>query len=181
MLPTVGRDYRPASREDHYAKLQAFVDRFKGLPPGKYDYRHYFSDNTYIRELRLKKGTLVVGAIHLKETAMILMKGSMKIYSEEGLRIVKAPQVIISPVGTQRAGYALEDTVLATIHSTNTWDLEETVKQLAIGELDTLSGVTEGDYKLYIHGRKVIDEKIQSISDKSNLKRNIQRFLPAKS
>ena len=181
MLPSVDRNYLPASREEHYAKLQAFIDRYKGLPPGKYEYRHYFSDNTYIRELRLKKGTLVVGAIHLKETAMIIMQGSLKIYSEEGLRIAKAPQVIISPVGTQRAGYALEDCVIATIHSTNTWDLEETVKQLGIGDINELSGVNEGDYKLYIHGRKVIDEKIQSNRDQANLKRNIQRFLPAKS
>ena len=180
MLPILGKDYKPVSVEDHKARLAAFVNRLKGLPPGKYKYNHYFSDGVYIRELHLTKGTLIVGAIHLRETALVITKGSMQIYSENGLQLAKASQVVVSPIGTQRAGYALEDTTVITIHRADTYDLDEMVKQLAVGELDELSGVNEGNYKLYIHGRKVIDEKIQSSSDKLNLKRSVQQFLPNK-
>jgi hypothetical protein len=173
------RNYLPKSPEEHYAKMQAFMDSMKGLPVGKYSYKHYFSDGVYIRELKLTKGTMIVGARHLKETAMLITKGSLKIFSEKGLGISKAGDIHISPVGTQRAGYALEDSTVVTIHRADTYDLDEMVKQLAVGELDTLSGVNEGDYKLYIRGKKIIDEKIQSNSDKVAIRGRLQRLLPA--
>lgn len=180
MLPIPGKDYKPVSVEDHKARLDAFVNRLKGLPPGKYKYNHYFADGVYIRELHLTKGTLAVGVIHLKETALIVTKGSLQIYSEDGLKLCKASQVVVSPAGTQRAAFALEDSVLVTLHRADTYDLDEMVQQLTAHDSDELAGMDEGGYKLYIHGRKVIDEKIQSSGDKLNLKRSVQQLLPDK-
>ena len=175
---TISQNYLPANAEEHYRVMQRFIDSMKNLPKGKYKYKHHFTDGIYIRELFLTKGTMIVGARHLKETALMVTKGSLKIFSENGLKISKAGDIIISPVGTQRAGYALEDCIVVTIHRVDTVDLDEVVSRLAVGELDDLSGVREGDYKLYIRGRLIVNEKIQSNSDKINIKRDIQRLLP---
>lgn len=180
MLPITSRNYSPVSREEHYAKMRAFINSMKGLPPGKYSYKHYFSDGVYIREMTLKKGTVIAGAVHKRETAMAMLKGSMKIFTEDGLKLVKAPAITITPPGTQRAGVALEDTVIITIHRADTYDLDEMISELVEGSLEDLSGLREGNYKLYIHGRKLIDEEIHSDSDKLAIRGHLQRILPSR-
>lgn len=172
------RTYAPISREDHHARMQTFINSMQGLPAGKYSYRHIVSDGVYMRELRLRKGTMIAGVVHKKETAMLMVKGSMKIFSEEGLNIVKAYSVKISPPGTQRAGIALEDTILVTVHSVASPLLEDIIEELAEDSQYKVSGMDEGNYKLYIRGRKVIDEDIFSSSDRIAVKRSLQRLLP---
>jgi hypothetical protein len=177
MLPVINRNYSPISREDHYNKMQAFIDSCKGLPSGQYEYEHILSDGVYIRKLKLKKNTLIVGAVHKKETAMIILTGSVRVFSEDGLVTLKAGQIKISPIGTQRAGLALEDTTLVTLHRADTTDLKQLIAEIGEGDIDNLSGVNEGRYKLFIGGRKEIDEKIQPDSKDALGNGSVQRLL----
>jgi len=177
MLPVINRNYSPISREDHYNKMQAFINSCRGLPSGGYEYEHILSDGVYIRKLKLKKNTLIVGAVHKKETAMIILTGSIRVFSEDGLVILKAGQIKISPIGTQRAGFALEDTVLVTLHRADSNNLKEIVSEIGEGDVDHLSGVNEGRYKLFIGGRKEIDEKIQPNSKDTLGDGSVQRLL----
>jgi quercetin dioxygenase-like cupin family protein len=177
MLAISNRNYVPVSREDHHRKMQAFIKSLEGLPPGKYEYKHILSDGVYIRQLKLTKGTTIVGAVHKRETAMIILSGSIKVFSEDGLVIMKPGSIKVSPPGTQRAGYALEDTVLITLHRSDSLNLEEIVTEFGEGEVDKLSGITEGQYKLYINGRKIKDEKIQPTSENIIGNGHLQRLL----
>ncbi len=177
MLPVIHRNYTPASREDHHKKMRAFIDASKGLAKGKYEYTHYLSDGVYIRQLKLSKDTLIVGAVHKRETAMIILSGSIKVYSEDGLHIMKPSTIKISPPGTQRAGVALEDTVLITLHRADSLNLDEIIQEFGEGDINELSGVTEGKYKLFINGIKVKDEKIQPTCKNLIEHGNLQRIL----
>jgi hypothetical protein len=177
MLININRNYQPVSREHHHKLMQAFLDSCKGLPTGKYEYTHTLSDGVYIRQLKLSKGTLAVGAIHKKETALILLSGSIKMFSEDGLHTIKAGTIKVSQPGTQRAAYALEDSVLVTLHRTDSLDLDSIVAELGEGDVDKLSGVTEGTYKLFINGVKIKDEKIQPNSKDLTCNGNLQRLL----
>lgn len=172
------KEYKPVSREHHYALMQAFIDSCKGLPQGKYKYKHYVSDNTYIRELFLKKGTLAVGAVHLKETALILVKGKVKIFSETGLHLLEGYNVTVTPPGTQRAALALEDSIIITINTIKDPCLENMIEELTDHDKLQLGGLNEGNYKLYIRGKKVIDENIQSSGDRLAVNRRIQWLIP---
>lgn len=177
MFPAIHKDYKPVSREHHYQLMKAFIFSCKGLPKAKYEYEHILSDGVYIRKLKLPKGALIVGAVHKKETSMIILKGCIKVFSEDGLKTLKAGDIKISPQGTQRAGYAIEDTVLVTLHRADNYSLEEIVNEIGEGNLEELSGVDEGQYKLYINGRKMIDEKIQSNGKNLTGHGDLQRLL----
>ena len=93
------------------------------------------------------------------------------------LHILKPPMIKVSKPGTQRAGLALEDTILATIHRVDTTNLEEIVSEFIDGDISELGGITDGDYKLYINGRKIVDEKIQHTSKNIAGNGHIQRLL----
>lgn len=177
MLPITHRDYVPVSREDHYRKMQAFIDSVKGLPPGKFQYEHILSDGVYIRKMKLQKNVVVIGAVHRRETAMIILNGSVKIFSESGLRILKAGDIVIAPPGTQRAAFALEDTVLVTLHRADSTSVYQIMSDLAEGDISEYTGITEGKYKLYINGRKEIDAEIHSSSKEALADGHLQRVL----
>lgn len=177
MLPVTHRNYEPVSREDHHKKMDAFIKSLEGLPPGKYEYQHLISDGVYIRQMKLTKGTLVVGAVHKRETATVILKGSIKVFSENGLKILDAGTITVSPPGTQRAMIAIEDVTVATLHRCDSLNIAEIVAELAEGDVSNLGGVVEGQYRLFINGRKIRDEKIQHTCQSNIDYRSVQRLL----
>lgn len=176
MLPVTSRNYKPVSLEDHYNKMQTFIDSCNGLPSNGYEYEHILTDGVYIRKYKMRKHTLAVGAIHKKETTLVILKGSLKIFSETGLSVLKAGDLRVSSPGTQRAVFALEDTVMMTLHRAETSNLEDIVAELTDWDLNRLHGVREGRYKLFINGEKKIDEEIKHSSKRILEDRNIQRL-----
>ena len=97
---------------------------------GLLDYKHSFANGLYIREMRMKKGQLGFSAIHKHSYAFFLLSGVLASSKEEGIEEFIAPCYIISPQGAKRIVYAIEDCVMATIHTnpTNTEDLDELAK-----------------------------------------------------
>jgi quercetin dioxygenase-like cupin family protein len=84
---------------------------------------HTFADGVYVREIFIPKGTVVVGKIHRFSHPNFLMRGEVIVVTEDGGREhLTAPRAMISPAGTKRAVYALEDTVWITVHVTTETD-----------------------------------------------------------
>tara|TARA_R110000796_G_scaffold124706_1_gene239193 strand:+ start:219 stop:671 length:453 start_codon:yes stop_codon:yes gene_type:complete len=71
----------------------------------------YFCGGVYAREITIPKGTALVGEIHLKDQINVVSKGSIKVVTEDGEKIIRAPSTFISKAGVKRAGYAITDTV----------------------------------------------------------------------
>lgn len=86
---------------------------------------HHYCDGIYARELFIPKGTTLVGAIHLKDQINVVSQGKIRVVTEEGMKEIEAPCTFISPAGTKRAGYALEDTVWTVFHPTHSTDQQE--------------------------------------------------------
>lgn len=93
--------------------------------PVEIQIRHYFSDGVYAREMFVPKGVGFVGKIHKKTNLSIMSQGDMSIRTEKGVVRLKAPYTYVAPPGTQRIGYAHEDTVWTVIHGTNETDVEK--------------------------------------------------------
>lgn len=108
---------------DDIARLQAELIK---MPQAELITRHYFADGMYCRELWRPAGCLIVGKVHKKEHFYIIVQGEVTI-TQEGMipQRIKAPKVIVSPVGTKRAVFAHEDSVCVTVHRTESRDLEE--------------------------------------------------------
>ena len=91
---------------------------------------HSFSDGVYIREMSMLKDGIVIGKIHNKSQTWFLMKGKIKVATENGTVIYSAPTYVNSSAGAKRAVQALEDSVFVNVHpnpdnTTNIKTLEE--------------------------------------------------------
>tara|TARA_Y100000361_G_scaffold153968_1_gene177494 strand:- start:660 stop:1154 length:495 start_codon:yes stop_codon:yes gene_type:complete len=95
--------------------------------PDMWEYKHSFADGVYIREMRMKQGQLGFSAIHKHSYGFFLLSGVLASSKEEGVEEFIAPCYIISPRGSKRIVYAVEDCVITTVHAnpTNTQDLKK--------------------------------------------------------
>ena len=102
-----------------------FVGNSEELP-----LKHLFSDGIYTREIFLKKEMFAIGKIHKYEHTFFLIKGKLRICTENGVKEIEAPFYGVSPSGTKRVVYALEDSIFVNVHAnpeniTNIDKLEE--------------------------------------------------------
>jgi len=96
----------------------------------KFPLTHSFSEGVYIREMSMKKDSVVIGAIHNISHTWFLMKGSLIIATEEGVAQYNAPVYFNSKAGHKRVLKALSDSIFVNVHPnpdniTNTDELEK--------------------------------------------------------
>ena len=91
---------------------------------------HHFANGLYAREITIPAGTLLTGKVHKTEHLNIVSAGSITVWTEHGMKLVKAPFTMVSKPGTKRVGYAHETTVWTTIHATPERDLEKLEAEL---------------------------------------------------
>ena len=81
---------------------------------------HHFAHGVYGREFWMPKGQVVVGKIHRFPCLNIFVKGKVVVTSSTDDvppgTIIEAGSVWVSKPGTQRAVYALEDSIWFTAH-----------------------------------------------------------------
>jgi hypothetical protein len=142
-------------------RLQTLLD-FPSLPPGRagvcelerrmfalggveteLPLKHVFAPGLYSRSMYVPRGTLFTGRIHRREHITILLKGKMDILSPEGVRQLTAPAMFVAPAGTKRAGFAYEDSVLVTVHSTTETDVRVLEETLACDTYEEFDGIVE--------------------------------------
>jgi hypothetical protein len=101
--------------------------------------KHTFSDAIYTREAVVPKGMLFTTKIHKTSHPYFMLKGKIRILTEEGVKVVTAPCHGVTPAGTKRLIYVLEDVVWCTCHATKSKDLRKIEKQTIakdFGEFD---------------------------------------------
>ena len=133
---TVAKSYKDKVKqiEDYFISISdgenVVGDNTELVYPKFWKYKHSFADGIYIREMGMKKGQLGFSAIHKHSYGFFLLSGVLASSKEEGVEEFVAPCYIISPRGTKRIVYAVEDCVITTIHAnpTNTEDLDELAK-----------------------------------------------------
>jgi len=114
----------PAITHSSVDKIFALEDALGKLPQVELEVRHHFAPGVYVREMFLPAGVCATGAIHNTEHMSICLNGRMKMVSATAPdRIIEAGDIIVSPPGTKRAVYVLEDAVLLTIHATEERDI----------------------------------------------------------
>ena len=78
--------------------------------------KHFFMDGVYIREMKMYKDTVVVGAIHKHLHMCFLLQGRITVANEDGVIEYKAPCYIESTPGVKRILYAHEDCLWYNTH-----------------------------------------------------------------
>jgi len=119
-------DFIP-TRED-VENLQKIVSQLPQTESLETD--HYFSGGMYCRKLFRKQHTLIVGKVHKADHIFLCAMGEIKVWTEKGIKILKAGDVLESKAGTKRVTLALTDAIGITIHKTDKTDLDEIEKEL---------------------------------------------------
>lgn len=109
---------------------------------------HYFSKDVYAREIKVPKGSVIIGKIHKHKNLNIVSAGEISVLSIEGLKRIKAPCTFVSEPGVKRMAYVHEDTVWTTIHGTDEIDLEKIEEQFIAKNYDEVEDITATELKL---------------------------------
>jgi hypothetical protein len=91
---------------------------------------HTFVGGLYIRHLTVPAQVLTVTKIHKQEHAFFLMKGTISIVTEEGVKKFTAPYQGITKVGTKRIIWHHDEVVFVTVHATDKKTVEEAEEQI---------------------------------------------------
>lgn len=121
-------------------KVMALQAEMLKLPQVQLETRHYFADGMYAREVVRPAGTLIVGKVHKKEHFYIVTKGRIRVTTDDGVKEIAAPAVLVCKPGTKRAVLALEDSVCMTVHRTMKKSLKNVERELVEDE-DTPFGL----------------------------------------
>lgn len=121
-------------RKPSLETIQSFERQLRALPQIDIETTHHFADGLYGREILIPAGTVLTGKIHRGEHLNFLMKGDITVWTDDGMKRLKAPAIIKSSPGTKRVGYAHEDTIWVTVHASRETDLEKLEAELIVPE-----------------------------------------------
>jgi len=107
--------------------------------------KHLFADQIYIRQMEMKQGQIVVGAIHNHLHAWFLMKGRVLINNKKKKIEHIAPCYTVSQPGSKRFIYALEDSIFVNVHKnpSNTKDIEKLEKEIVSFDIEKFKEKTK--------------------------------------
>jgi len=89
--------------------------------------KHTFADGIYVRQMEMKKDSVVVGAIHNHLHVWFLLTGYITVATQDSTEDYIAPCYVVSTPGVKRVIYANEESIFVNIHKNpnNTKDLDE--------------------------------------------------------
>lgn len=94
---------------------------------------HHFGPGTYLREVFMPAGCLVIGHKHREDCVNVLMSGKIRVAIDGVIRDLCAPAVMPSRAGSRKVAYIVEDVRWLTVHSnpTDERDIEVIEARLA--------------------------------------------------
>jgi len=94
--------------------------------------KHTFADSIYVRQMDIKKGGVVVGAIHKHLHVWFLLTGHISVATENTTEDYIAPCYVVSTPGVKRVILANEDSIFVNIHKnpSNTQDIDQLEKEI---------------------------------------------------
>jgi len=94
--------------------------------------KHTFADGIYVRQMSMRQGSCVVGAIHKHLHVWFLLKGNIAVATEGDIEEYIAPCYVVATPGTKRVIYAIEESIFVNIHKnpSNTQDIQQLEKDI---------------------------------------------------
>ena len=110
--------------------------------------KHSFADQVYVRQMDMKKGSVVVGAIHKHLHVWFLLTGHITVATEDTTEDYIAPCYSVSPPGVNRVILANEDSIFVNVHKnpSNTQDIDQLEKDIV--------ALNYEEYEKYINKNK---------------------------
>lgn len=130
-------------KEEFRSKIMAFEEHVKSMPGSlgedPFPLVHTFGDGVYVRQLTVPPETLTVTKIHGKTHPFFLLKGTISILTENGIKKLTAPYSGITKAGTKRIIWHHDEVVFTTVHVTNETDLDKIEDELIVKNFNELN------------------------------------------
>lgn len=129
-------------------QIERLEDEMRKAPQISFRTTHHFAQGLYAREIFIPAGCLLTGKVHRFEHLNIVSAGDITVWTEEGMKRLRAPFTLVSKPGCKRVGLAHSDTVWTTIHAATETNIELLEKllvepnhwdQLTVEDLECLS------------------------------------------
>jgi len=91
--------------------------------------KHHFSPGMYSREMFIKAGTVLTGAVH-KTHHLSVFVGDITVWTEDGMKRITGHQILQSKPGAKRVGFAHADTWCTGFFPTDKTTIEEVEAEL---------------------------------------------------
>jgi len=128
-------EFTAVPTREQIERLQVEVMKLPQVEPVT---ENYFSNGMYCRKVWRCANTLVVGKVHKKDHFFICAAGEIIVWTEGGMKTLRAGDVVESKPGTKRVTLALTDAIGITVHKTDKTDLDEIEAELIEPELVSL-------------------------------------------
>ena len=94
--------------------------------------KHTFADGIYVRQMDMKAGSAVVGAIHNHLHVWFLLTGHLAVATEDDVEEFISPCYVLAKPGSKRVIYAMEDSIFVNIHKNpnNIKDIDKLEKEI---------------------------------------------------
>jgi quercetin dioxygenase-like cupin family protein len=175
MQVTYGAGIPLRSMRDRVAHVEQVLN---SLPQVDCPVRHYFAPGVYMREITIKQGTAVTGAIHKTDNLVVVSMGRLRVVTDGGFVDVEAGDTFTCKAGTKNAVVALDDSRWANIfpNPDNETDTDKLVEVFTESKASELLGGADNkqlalnriahdhaDYALFIDEFGFSQRKIDSM------------------
>jgi hypothetical protein len=110
--------------------------------------KHTFADGIYVRQMDMKAGSVVIGAIHNHLHVWFLLTGHLAVATEDSIEEFVAPCYVLAKPGSKRVIYAIEESIFVNVHK-NPKNIKD-IKKLE----DEIVSLTFENYEEYINKNK---------------------------
>ena len=109
---------------------------------------HMFVEGVYVRQMSMKSGSIVVGAIHKHLHVWFLLTGHVTIATQDSVEDYIAPCYVVSTPGVKRVIHAIEESIFVNVHKnpSNTKDVNKLEKEIV--------ALNYKEYEEYINQKK---------------------------
>lgn len=123
-------DFAPIDKIRRRASIFKLEECLLAMAQASMPLEHYFCDGLYARKLTIPMHCCLTGAIHKRANIALLAQGDMTIVTEDGVKRITGPYVIVSKQGIKRAGFAHSECVFITVHSCKSQTVSEVEEEL---------------------------------------------------
>jgi quercetin dioxygenase-like cupin family protein len=129
--------------DDIDASLRAFIaeHNLENVNP---EPTHYHTPELYGRRIVVPTGVVFTTKVHKSDHIAVCLRGHIVIMKEDGSRFeVKAPDVFITPKGTQRFIYVVDEVEWLTVHACKEQDMDRVEKALVCNTMEEYNRMLE--------------------------------------
>ena len=125
-----GEGFKVAKPKNLKERVEALQDEISKHPQYEPPTEHVFHGGMYCRQVWRPAGCLIVGKVHKKEHFYMIVSGTVKVTTDNGLQTITGPMLLCSTPGTKRAVFAETDALCMTFHRVESSTVEDAESEL---------------------------------------------------